>query len=197
MCASYNFCLNHSENMSLLFFLCVGLVQPISYGYHNLHSEEHHEPQQYHSASVEQIGYGQQQSEGDFDSSGLVSTENFPSNKHTQVVFPTTTSAPYHNEHDEHEHSQYVPPSSHVSQIHTYKAPLVYHKLEHLYDQYGHQNYDDQSDIQHHDENEGISNYEYFESKIDISFRFYGTEIHFIFVEIKFRPYKSKHSLYL
>lgn len=114
--------------------------------------------------SHEEIIYGRPHHETASEHNQLLTTENFPSDKHTQVIFKSTTAAPYHeSEHDntqlqheqeqvhEHEqHSQYLQPATQ-----TYQAPLVYHKLEHYYN--GSPSYDEQSNgEQVNAENTGI-----------------------------------------
>lgn len=74
----------------------------------------------------------------------LLTTENFPSSKHTQVIFKSTTQQPHeyhhHHEHEhehEHEHSHTSATGSDSgdtsAQVQTYSAPLVYHQLEQYY----------------------------------------------------------------
>lgn len=97
-----------------------------SYEYQNIH------PEDYNSAHHDSIG----------DHDHLQTTENFPSDSHTQVIFKSTTQHPYHY------HSSHSTAPVHVQ---TYRAPLVYHKLEQFYgnqhkyddDSHSHHNYDD------------------------------------------------------
>lgn len=57
------------------------------------------------------------------DHQHLITTENFPDDKHTRVYFKSTTQAPYSYESEQH----------HPVQVQTFRAPLVYHKLEQFY----------------------------------------------------------------
>lgn len=94
---------------------------------HHLHSDEH--------AHDEHTVYGTPHHETvGADHHGLVTTENFPDDKHTQVVFKSTTASPLLDDSHELEHHEqrYQPPAT---QINTYRAPLVYHKLEAYYNQ--------------------------------------------------------------
>lgn len=126
----------------------IGIVHPAAYEYHTHHTDgaeqqESHEAYPHHETIA--------------DHSALLTTENFPSDKHTQVVFKSTTASPIHHEHEQqHEHEleqheqHYLPP---VTQIKTYKAPLVYSKFE----QYYNTQYDDQSGQEHDHQEEGNS----------------------------------------
>lgn len=69
------------------------------------HHQQHHEEESHHSHDH------------------LLTTENFPSDQHTQVIFKPTTPHSYH-------HSSHAAPQV---QVQTYRAPLVYHKLEQFY----------------------------------------------------------------
>lgn len=87
---------------------------------HGHHQEESHVPQQ---PSVVYGPSSQHEEESHYDHGPLLTTENFPSDKHTQVIFRTTTQQPYNYQ------------SSHAPevQVQTIRAPLVYHKLEQFY----------------------------------------------------------------
>lgn len=89
---------------------------------HSHHEEEAHSPQQ------SPVSYGhdassQHEDESHHDSGSLLTSENFPSDKHTHVIFKTTTEEPYDY------HSSHAP----AVQVQTVRAPLVYHKLEQFY----------------------------------------------------------------
>lgn len=88
---------------------------------HSQH-EEAHIP---HQPSVDYGPPSQHEEESHHDPSSLLTTENFPSDKHTQVIFKSTTEQPYIY------HSSHAP----AVQVQTIRAPLVYHKLEEFYDQ--------------------------------------------------------------
>lgn len=125
-----------------------GVVQPTAYEYHNIHDEQqHHQHQHQHDtqSNEEQIVYGQPQ-ETVSQHDELLTNENYPDDKHTQVYFKSTTETPYQSQ-EQYGHEQ---PLSHqyVSHAHvnTYRAPLVYHKLEQFYnphDGYAHGHSDD------------------------------------------------------
>lgn len=122
-----------------------GVVQPTAYEYHNIHEEQQH---QHDTKSNEEIVYGHQHDESVSEHNGLLTTENFPDDKHTQVYFKTSSETPYNSEeqqHYEHQHyeqeqplQQQYQPQSHVD---TYRSPLVYHKLEQFFNPH-----DDQGD---------------------------------------------------
>lgn len=127
--------------IKLICIICRLDVHPTTYEYHNVHEEQqHHNIHDTHSN--EDIVYGQQHHESESDHSSLQTNENFPSDKHTQVYFKTTTETPYQSEHYGHEQQpqQYLP-QSHVNM---YRAPLVYHKLEQFYNV--HDDHGDQGD---------------------------------------------------
>lgn len=124
----------------------LGVVHPTSYEYHNIHEEQQqqqqqqlqqqhqheHEHQHHDTHSNEQIIYGQPHHGAVSQHNELLTTENFPSEKHTQVIFKSSTESYQSDEHyghDDHQQQQYLPPS----QVNTYRAPLVYHKYEHYY----------------------------------------------------------------
>lgn len=59
----------------------------------------------------------------------LLTTENFPDSRHTQVLFKSTTQEPNFNYGAPSEHEHESP-----AQVQSYPAPLVYHKFEQFYD---------------------------------------------------------------
>lgn len=144
------------------------MVHPTSYEYHNVHAgADYHHPHHGHVQNAhEQIIYGRPHQESVAEHDQLLTTENFPSDKHTQVIFKTTTAAPYHGpeydntqvEHEhEHQHEQHEQHDHHSHYLapQTYQAPLVYHKLEHYYN--GNPSYDEQSNAEHvSNENAGM-----------------------------------------
>jgi hypothetical protein len=104
-------------------------------------------------------GYAYDQPSHNPSPAHLLTSENFPDNKHTQVIFKSTTQHPqeYHHLHDHHhqlqEHAAHVALTSQAAdhavadgddttatdavdsnaQVQTYNAPLVYHQLEQYY----------------------------------------------------------------
>lgn len=97
-----------------------------------------------HAQQQEQIVYGgpRQPVENPLDSYGvprqsiastpLLTSENYPDDKHTQVVFRSTTHQPpaYHYDSSSlHSHS----PDTGAVEVQTFRAPLVYHRLEQFY----------------------------------------------------------------
>lgn len=125
----------------------IGLVQPTAYEYHNIHEEQQHNLHDTKSNEESVYGHQHQHHESVSEHNGLLTTENFPDDKHTQVYFKSSTENPYHSEEQQHygheqEHDQTLPqqylPQSHVN---TYRAPLVYHKFEQYYNPH-----DDQGD---------------------------------------------------
>lgn len=124
----------------------LGVVHPTSYEYHNIHDEP--QPQHHDAHSNEQVIYGQPHHETVSQHNELLTTENFPSDKHTQVFFKSSTEPSYQSDeqhyapeehHHHHQQQQYLAPA----QVNTYRAPLVYHKYE---EQYYNQHGDDQGD---------------------------------------------------
>lgn len=74
--------------------------------------------------SNEEVIYGQPHQESVSDHDALLTTENFPDDKHTQVYFKSSTQSPYQTDdhYSQQISQQYLPQ--------TYRAPLVYHKYE-------------------------------------------------------------------
>lgn len=116
----------------------VGVVHPTAYQYHNVHNEQSQQAYSADHESNDDVVYGQQQ-ESVSQHNELLTNENYPDDKHTRVIFKTSTEATYNTDHYEHEQhpQQYLPPSP----VNTYRAPLVYHKLEQFYNPH-----DDQGD---------------------------------------------------
>lgn len=117
----------------MVFYCVLGVVHPTSYEYHNVHEEQQ---QQHHpdTHSNEEIVYGQPHHTENFGHQA----ENYPDDKHTQIILPQKNPTPYQSdEHYDHEDQQqhYLAPA----QVNTYRAPLVYHKYEQYYN-------DDQGD---------------------------------------------------
>lgn len=113
--------------------LFIGVVHPTAYQYQNIHDDQTH--QQYssdHDANGESV-YGQPQHESVSQHNELLTNENYPDDKHTRVVFKTSTEPTYTSNHYDNE--QYAQPYLPQSQVSTYRAPLVYHKSEHFYNQ--------------------------------------------------------------
>lgn len=109
--------------------MLIGIVQPTAYEYHNVHDEQQqHHHHQHDTQSNEEIVYGHPHHESVSEHNQLLTTENFPDDKHTQVIFKTSTETPYHSDE---QYSQPLPqqylPQTHVA---SYRAPLIYHKLE-------------------------------------------------------------------
>lgn len=126
------------------------MVHPSEYAYRNYHQEQHSAPlqqQEYHNEhdTNEDIVYGHHDhhdhgQEHDHESvtpqNGLLTNENYPDEKHTQVIFqPTTEPSSYetggHYESQQHEPSPH--PYLSAGAVDTYRAPLVYHKMEQYY----------------------------------------------------------------
>lgn len=112
--------------------LLIGFVQPTAYEYHNIHGEQqqqhHHHHSEHDTQSNEEIVYGHPHQESVSEHNQLLTNENYPDDKHTQVIFKSSTETPYQSEEQYNHplHHQYVP-QTHVA---SYRAPLVYHKLE-------------------------------------------------------------------
>lgn len=99
---------------------------------------------QNHAQQQEQIVYGvpRQPVENPLDSYGLprqpiasshlLTSENFPDDKHTQVVFRSTTSQPPAYHYDSTGINSHTSDSGAV-EVQTFRAPLVYHRLEQFY----------------------------------------------------------------
>lgn len=78
-------------------------------------NQEHQAHQQQQPKYV----YGPPQSESVSLKPNLLTTENFPSPKHTQVIFRSTTAEPIAHQNDHN--------------VEQYRAPLVYHQLQQFY----------------------------------------------------------------
>lgn len=84
---------------------------------------QHHEP-----ADEENSGYNYERPSGH-----LLTTENFPDSKHTQVIFKSTTQQPIdHHAHHEHQHVA-DGAAEEEGDSQSYNSPLVYHQLEQYY----------------------------------------------------------------
>lgn len=94
-----------------------------SYDEQQQHQHQHHtEVHNYNQQPQEEIIYGTPKHESVSEHNDLLTTENFPSDKHTQVIFKSTTQQPYYHSGVTHGHD-----------IQTYRAPLIYHQLEQFY----------------------------------------------------------------
>lgn len=115
----------------------VGVVHPTAYQYHNVHDEQSQQAYGADHETNDEVVYGQQESVSPHNE--LLTNENYPDDKHTRVIFKTSTEPTYASDQYEHEQPsrQYLP----QSQVNTYRAPLVYHKLEQFYNPH-----DDQGD---------------------------------------------------
>lgn len=112
------FVFNSSNHLIFIFFtdfFSSGLHHPAAFEYHNNHpviqNTAHHvhaQPQHYHHAPAEEIVYGHPHQESVSEHGGIITTDHY-SNKHADFAYgPTTTVAPYHNDHDDHaDHGQY------------------------------------------------------------------------------------------
>lgn len=149
----------------------LGVIHPSGYAYQNFHQGQHvapplqHEQQyqneqqyrneQYHNAhdSNDEVVYGHQESAT--PDSGLLTNENYPDDKHTRVIFQSSTepstydTGHYGAEQHEQQSNGYLP----ANPVDTYEAPLVYHKME--------QYYNNPHDQQQHSETE-LGTYEGF-----------------------------------
>lgn len=125
------------DKFSMNFF--PGVIHPSAYAYQNFHQGQHQAPplqheQQYHNAHDpnDEAVYGHQESAT--PENGLLTNENYPDDKHTRVIFQSSTEPSYDNGHyesEQHEpHSNAYLPANPVD---TYQAPLVYHKMEQYY----------------------------------------------------------------
>lgn len=144
--------------MSLCFFKTIflsGVTNPVSYEYHNVHGGAHLNPQ----ALREEIVYGRPHQESVSKHNQALTVENFPSDKHTQVIFKSTTAAPLHDnvhhnteiQHEQPQRPQYARPA-----IQNHQTPVVYHNLEQYYNN-PEPNYDQHShDEQINAKNAGI-----------------------------------------
>lgn len=115
--------------------MLIDIVQPTAYEYHNVHEEQQHHHSEHDTQSNEEIVYGHQHPhhESVSEHNELLTTENFPDDKHTQVIFKSATESPY--QHSDEQYSQplpqqYLQPHTHQTHVASYRAPLVYHKLE-------------------------------------------------------------------
>lgn len=67
---------------------------------------------------------------------GLLTHENYPGDKHTRVIFQPSTEPSTYDSDGNYESVQHEPnPHSYLPSgpIDTYRAPLVYHKMEQFY----------------------------------------------------------------
>lgn len=114
----------------------LGVIHPSAYAYQNYHQGQYPtqevQHQDYHNEhdSNDEVVYGHQEVT---PHNGLLTNENYPDDKHTRVIFQSSTEpSTYDNGHYEHHepHSnEYLPPNP----VDTYRAPLVYHKMEQYY----------------------------------------------------------------
>lgn len=132
-----------------------GVIDPVSYEYHNVHVGAHLHPQQLRG----EIVYGRPHHESVSEHNQVLTDENFPSDKHTQVIFKSTTAAPIHeavHQNTEIEHVQPQQPQYETPAIQNHQTPVVYHNLDQYYNDPD-PNYDQQShDDQTNEENAGI-----------------------------------------
>lgn len=116
-------------------------MHPTAYSYQNIHEDQPQQQQHYEQPTVhdgnEEAVYGppNHQSESDAHSGQLLTNENYPDDQHTRVIFKTSTEPPYTSDHLEPQ--PYLP-----GPVNTYRAPLVYHKLEQYYNPHN-----DESDV--------------------------------------------------
>lgn len=113
------------------------VIQPTAFEYHNVHDEQHH---QHDTQSNEEIAYGQAHQEAVSQNDELLTNENYPDDKHTHAYFKSSTETPYQS-HEQYGHGQQYVTHAHVN---TYRAPLVYHKLEQFYNPHEGYTHDDQ-----------------------------------------------------
>lgn len=119
--------------------IVLGVIHPSAYAYQNFHQGQHPAPplqhEQYqseHDPNAEVV-YGHQESETPHN--GLLTNENYPDDKHTRVIFQSSTEAnaydngQYDTEQHEPHPNAYLP----TNPVDTYRAPLVYHKMEQYY----------------------------------------------------------------
>lgn len=119
--------MNHKFKSYCISF--VGVVQQTAYQYHNIHDEQSNQQYNTEQETNGEIAYGQQH-ESVSPHNGLLTQENYPDDKHTRVIFKTSTEQSYASDYDQEQQPQpYLP----QSQVNTYRAPLVYHKLEQFY----------------------------------------------------------------
>lgn len=132
-----------------------GVINPVSYEYHNVHVGAQLHPQELRGDIV----YGRPHHESVTEHKQSLTNENFPSDKHTQVIFKSTTAPPFHEtqhqnteiEHEQPQHPQYGTPA-----IQNHPTSVVYHNFEQYYNN-PEPNYDQQShDEQINEENPGI-----------------------------------------
>lgn len=110
----------------------VGVINPVSYEYHNVHVGAHLHPQELRG----EIVYGRPHQQSVSKHNQALTDENFPSEKHTQVIFKSTTATPFHEtvhqnteiEHGQPQNQQYAAP-----EIQSHQTPVVYHNLEQYY----------------------------------------------------------------
>lgn len=92
-----------------------------------------HQQYQNEHDSNEEVVYGHQESVTPH--SGLLTNENYPDDKHTRVIFQSSTepssydTGHYESEQHEPHPNAYLP----TNPVDTYRAPLVYHKTEQFY----------------------------------------------------------------
>lgn len=94
------------------------------------HSYQPEQHQHHESAGEEHSGYNYERPSGH-----LLTTENFPDSKHTQVIFKSTTQQPIdHHAHHEHQHQHTGDEAADEGgDAQSYNSPLVYHQLEQYY----------------------------------------------------------------
>lgn len=148
--------------MICVFIRLLGAVHPTAYDYHNIHEEQQH----HDTHSTEEIVYGQPHHETVSEHNAHLTNENFPSDKHTQVYFKTTTEAPYHSDEHQYGHEPQPQPQPYLphTQVNTYRAPLVYHKLEEEF----YNTHDDHGDIGQYASNGGWWSNSHFSNAIGI-----------------------------
>lgn len=113
--------------------MLIDIVQPTAYEYHNVHEEQQHHHSEHDTQSNEETIYGHSHHESVSEHNELITTENFPDDKHTQVIFKSATESPYQQSDEQYSQplpQQYLQPHSHQTHVASYRAPLVYHKLE-------------------------------------------------------------------
>lgn len=137
-----------SVNFHFKTYFFSGVINPISYKYHSVH---HLHPQELRGDIV----YGRPHHESVSEQTQAPTNEKFPSDRHTQIIFKSTTAAPFHDavlQNTEIEHKQH-------SAMENLQTPIVFHGLEQYYSN-PEPNYDRQShDKQINEDDTGIITY--------------------------------------
>lgn len=104
--------------------------------YHD-HDDTGHDHEQQYQSQYEQSNDAQHDVHQGYNyeppSGQLLTTENFPDSKHTQVIFKSTTQQPI-DHHSHHDHQHVTDDSAESGgNGQPYNSPLVYHQLEQYY----------------------------------------------------------------